>query len=96
METADISQPSMVRMSKSQMNTMLITFLDVTDTFHFEFIAQGPSVNQDYYVEIRKRLREAVRKKDPNFGSVIESSTITMLQLTRRSLSGSFWSKIDH
>jgi hypothetical protein len=32
---------------------------------HFEFIPQDQTINQAYYVEILKWLREAVRKKRP-------------------------------
>jgi hypothetical protein len=51
-----------VRMFKSQMETVLITFFDVKGIVHFEFIPQGRTVSQAYYVEIVKRLREAVCK----------------------------------
>jgi hypothetical protein len=52
-----------VRMSKSQMKTMLITFFDIKVTIHFEFIPQGQTGNQAYYVEILKRLRGSVIRK---------------------------------
>jgi hypothetical protein len=55
-------QPNEVRMSKSQMKTMLITFFDIKRTVHFEFISQGQTVNQAYYMEILKRLREEYKK----------------------------------
>jgi histone-lysine N-methyltransferase SETMAR len=44
---------------------MLIAFFDIEGTIHFEFIPQGQTANQAYYVEILKRLREAVRIKGP-------------------------------
>jgi hypothetical protein len=50
-------------MSKSEIKTRLITFLDTKCTVHFKFIPQR--VNQGYYVEVLKRLREAVCRKRP-------------------------------
>jgi hypothetical protein len=47
-------------MSKSQMKTMLITFFDINGIVHFGFIPQGQKVNQAYYVDILKRLRETL------------------------------------
>jgi hypothetical protein len=46
-------------MSKSQMKTILISFFDIKGIVHFEFIPQGQTVDQAYYVKILKRLREA-------------------------------------
>jgi hypothetical protein len=43
-------------MLKSQMKTMLITFLDMKGTAHFEFIPQGQTVNQAYYVKLMEAL----------------------------------------
>jgi hypothetical protein len=42
---------------------MLITFFDVKGIVHFGFILQGQTFNQGLYVEILKRLREAVCRK---------------------------------
>jgi hypothetical protein len=64
------------------MKTMLITFFDIKGIVHFEFIAQGQTVNQAYYVDILKRLR--VQKKGQNFGSC---------SISQGTLSSSFWPK---
>jgi len=50
-------------MSKSQMKTKLMTFCDIKGTVHFEFIPQGETVSQAYYVGTMKRLREVVHRK---------------------------------
>jgi hypothetical protein len=52
-------------MSKSQMKTKLMTFCDIKGTVHFEFIPQGETVSQAYYVGTMKRLREVVLIKRP-------------------------------
>jgi acyl-CoA thioesterase FadM len=47
------------------MKNVVITFFDIMGTVHFEFIPQGQIVNQAYYVEMMKRLREAVHTERP-------------------------------
>jgi hypothetical protein len=68
METTDNPpRPKELRISKSQMKITFITFFEIKG-IHFEFILYGQKVNQAYYVEILKRLLEAVRRKRPNYG----------------------------
>jgi hypothetical protein len=43
----------------------IITFFDIKCTVHFEFIPQGQTVSQAYYVELLKQLREAVHRNRP-------------------------------
>jgi hypothetical protein len=72
------------------MKTMLITLFDIKGVVHFEFIPQGKTVNEAYYMEILKRLCKALIEKDLNFVPKIGLPLTTMLQLTRRSLSSCF------
>ena len=44
---------------------MLICFFDINGLVHFEFVLQGQTVNQQFYLEVLKRLRDAVRRKRP-------------------------------
>ena len=44
---------------------MLIVFFDVRGIMHREFVPPGQTVNQEFYLEVLRRLRENVRKKFP-------------------------------
>jgi hypothetical protein len=80
-------------MYESHVKIMLITLFDIKVIVHFEFIPQCQTVNQAYYVEMLKQLHEAVHREGLNFGPVIEFSIMTIPQITRCSLSSSFWPK---
>jgi len=44
---------------------LLIVFFDYNGAMHREFLPQGRTVNKEYYLEVMRRLREAIRKKRP-------------------------------
>jgi hypothetical protein len=68
------------------MKTLLITSFDIKGIVHFEFILQGQTVNQAYYVESYVNV---CVEKGLKFAPSIRLSIMTMLQLIRRSLSSS-------
>jgi len=65
MEAADVPTTQGSSYWVSQMKTLLITFFNIDGIVHFEFILQGQTADQAYYVEILKRLHEALRRKRP-------------------------------
>jgi len=44
---------------------MLISSFDANGIVHKEFVPPGQTVNQKFYLEVLKRLRDSVRKKRP-------------------------------
>jgi [histone H3]-lysine36 N-dimethyltransferase SETMAR len=45
---------------------MLELFFDYRGIVHFEFIPEGRTVNKELYVNVLKRLRNAIRRKRPD------------------------------
>jgi hypothetical protein len=48
-------------MSKSKVKTMSICFFDIRGIVHFEFVPEGTTVDQAFYVEVLKRIIDAMR-----------------------------------
>ncbi|GBN31099.1 hypothetical protein AVEN_48528-1 [Araneus ventricosus] len=44
-------------------------FFDYDSVIHYEFIPEGQTVNKELYMEILKRLRDAIRRKLPEKGA---------------------------
>ena len=55
--------------SRSHVKSMLIIFIDCEGVVHYEFSPRGQTINKECYVEVLKRLRDAVRRKRPRFWS---------------------------
>jgi len=55
----------MFRQSKSRFKTTLLTFFGIRGIVQYEFLPNGQTVNQVYYLEVLERLREEVRRKRP-------------------------------
>ena len=64
-KTQNSLRPKRARISRSQVNTMFVCFFDHKGIFHYAFIAQGQTVNQQCYLEGLTMLREYVRRKRP-------------------------------
>ena len=51
---------------RSNVNVMLTVFFDFNGIVHHEFLPRGQTVNKEYYLQVQRRLREAIRKKRPD------------------------------
>ena len=64
-KTQNSPRPKKPRMSRSQVKTTLVCFFDHKGIVHYEFTAQGHTVNQQSYLELLTRLGESGRRKRP-------------------------------
>jgi len=64
-KSASSPRPKKARQVKSNVKSILICFFDIKGFVHFEFVPQGQTANQQFYLELLKRLRDAVRRKRP-------------------------------
>ncbi|UYV84461.1 hypothetical protein LAZ67_X002283 [Cordylochernes scorpioides] len=53
------------RMIKSKLKCLLITFFDVKGLVHYEFVTESQTINQHYYLDVLRNLREPVCQKRP-------------------------------
>lgn len=56
-------RPKKARQVRSNVKVLLTVFFDCNGVVHHEFLPQGRTVNKEYYLEVMRRLREAIRQK---------------------------------
>ena len=58
--------PEMKRQfSRSKVKVMLIVSFDMEGIVHYEYVLQGQTVNQQFYLQVLKHLRLAISHKRP-------------------------------
>ncbi|PNF23608.1 hypothetical protein B7P43_G04760 [Cryptotermes secundus] len=58
--------PKNARMSKSEVNVMLIVLFDMGGLVHHEFVPNGTTINVKLYVQVLKRLKRRVYRIQPD------------------------------
>ena len=59
-------RPKKARQVRSNVKVMLTVFFDHRGVVHHEYAPQGQTVNKEYYLEVQRRLRDAIRRKRPD------------------------------
>lgn len=58
-------RPKKARQVRSNVKVLLTVFFDCNGVVHHEFLPRGKTVNKEYYIQVLRRLREAIRRKRP-------------------------------
>ena len=58
-------RPKKARTSRSKFKAMLSVFFDIQGIVMVEWVPSGQTVNQQYYIEVLKKLHDRVRRKQP-------------------------------
>ncbi|UYV75280.1 hypothetical protein LAZ67_12003281 [Cordylochernes scorpioides] len=59
-------RPKKARQVRSNGKVLLTVFFDCRGVVHHEFLPQGRTVNKEYYLQVMRNLREAIRQKRPD------------------------------
>ncbi|KAJ4433029.1 hypothetical protein ANN_15286 [Periplaneta americana] len=59
-------RPKKARQVRSKIKVMLTVFFDVRGIVHHEYAPEGQTVIKEYYHDVLRRLRDAVRRKRPD------------------------------
>lgn len=65
----DSPRPKKARQVRSKIKVMLTVFFDVRGIVHHEYAPEGQTVTKEYYQDVLRRLRDAVRRKRPDMGT---------------------------
>jgi len=65
-ETFIIPEAKKARQVWSNVKLMLTIFFDYRGVVHQEYAPQGQNINKEYYLEVLRRFRDAVRRKRPD------------------------------
>ena len=60
-------RPKKARQVRSQVKVMLTVFFDYQGVVHHEYAPKGQTITKEYYIDVLRRLRDAVRRKRPEF-----------------------------
>ncbi|UYV74676.1 hypothetical protein LAZ67_12000499 [Cordylochernes scorpioides] len=59
-------RPKKARQVRSNVKVLLTVFFDCRGVVHHEFLPQGRTVKKEYYLQVMRNLREAIRQKLPD------------------------------
>ncbi|UYV81528.1 hypothetical protein LAZ67_20001451, partial [Cordylochernes scorpioides] len=59
-------RPKKARQVRSNVKVFMTVFFDCRGVVHHEFLPQGRTVNKEYYLQVVRNLREAIRQKRPD------------------------------
>ncbi|UYV71433.1 hypothetical protein LAZ67_8003173 [Cordylochernes scorpioides] len=59
-------RPKEARQVRSNVKVLLTVFFDCRGVVNHEFLPQGRTVNKEYYLQVMRNLREAIRQKLPD------------------------------
>ena len=62
-EHPESPRPKKARQVRSNVKVMLTCFFDSRGIVHHEYAPEGHAINKEYYLQVLRRLREAVRRK---------------------------------
>ncbi|GFY21789.1 uncharacterized protein TNCV_1169331 [Trichonephila clavipes] len=64
-KTSGSPRPKKARQVRSKIKVLSIVLFDADGIVHQDYAPQGQTVNKEFYLDVMRRLREAVRRKRP-------------------------------